>query len=87
MSVSSLSLPTATPHAQVLVAADTAGRVLEVVLALEAAWAREGLPYPVMLAGPLAGRALAAVGSLVEWMADALQRAFEFDRRNPFDLK
>lgn len=68
-------------------AADTAGRVLEVVLALEAGWGRGGLPYPVAVAGPLAGRALAAVGSLVEWMADALQRAFEFDRRNPFDLR
>lgn len=66
---------------------DAAGRVLELVLALEDAWAADRLPYPLVVVGASAAAALEAAGSQVEWMADDVQRSFETRHSNPFDLR
>lgn len=47
--IRSQSCQVCTSHEQVLIATDAAGRVLELLLALERAWAGGRLPYPLAL--------------------------------------
>lgn len=74
-------------NGRVLIAMDAVGRILELVLALEAAWAADQLPYAVIVVGALSAAALLAAGSQVEWMSDGLQRSFETNHKNPFNFR
>jgi cleavage and polyadenylation specificity factor subunit 2 len=71
----------------VLLPVDAAGRLLELALLLERAWERGGLPYALVLLGPMGRNVLAFAGSQLEWMADGLARALESARTNPFALR
>lgn len=68
---------------QVLIATDAAGRVLELLLALERAWGGGRMPYPLALLGGAARQAVETAKSQLQWLADGLQRAFEGERDNP----
>ncbi len=66
---------------------DTAGRVLELLLLLEEAWASGGLRYPLLLLSAVAPTTLRFARSQLEWMSDSMARAFESRRDNPFHLR
>ena len=56
----------------VLIPAPTAGRATEVLLALDAAWSANRLPYPLALASAVAASTLEFTRSRVEWMGEGI---------------
>jgi len=71
----------------VLVPVDAAGRVLELLLVLEAAWAAGRPGYGLALLSPVAFNALEFAKSQLEWMAEGLTHALESRKANPFALR
>eukprot|EP00897_Mesotaenium_endlicherianum_P003275 jgi/Mesen1/2976/ME000176S02016 len=71
----------------VLLPVDSAGRVFELLLLVEQQWAQQKLPYAVALLTTVAESTLDFAKSSLEWMSDAIAKAFEQSRHNPFDLK
>lgn len=71
----------------VLVPVDAAGRVLELLLVLEAAWAAQRPGYALALLSPVAFNALEFAKSQLEWMAEGLTHALESRKANPFALR
>jgi cleavage and polyadenylation specificity factor subunit 2 len=71
----------------VLIPVDAAGRVLELVLVLERAWGEGRYSYPVAFVGPMARTTLEFAQSSLEWMNEALARAFGSSKDNPFALR
>ncbi len=71
----------------VLVPVDAAGRVLELLLVLEAAWAAMRLSYGLALLSPVAFNALEFAKSQLEWMAEGLTHSLEARKTNPFALR
>ncbi|XP_071079968.1 cleavage and polyadenylation specificity factor subunit 2-like [Haliotis cracherodii] len=74
----------------VLVAVDTAGRMLELAQLLDQMWrsAESGLsPYSLALLNNVSFNVVEFAKSQVEWMSDKIMRAFEDNRSNPFQFK
>ena len=67
----------------VLVPAPTAGRALDLIVGLDAAWTARRLPYPLALASPVAFSALEFARSQLEWTGAVLSSAFDAGRDNP----
>ena len=67
----------------VLIPVPTAGRALEVTLALDAAWAAGRYPYPLALASPVAFAVLEAARSQLEWAGASVASSFDAGRDNP----
>ncbi|CAG2100502.1 unnamed protein product [Medioppia subpectinata] len=74
----------------VLIAVDTAGRVLELAHMLEQWWRNQEsglMTYPLVLLNNFSYNVIEFAKSLVEWMSDKLMRSFEGQRNNPFQFK
>lgn len=74
----------------VLIAVDTAGRVLELAHMLEQLWrnAESGLrAYTLALLNNMAYNVNEFAKSQIEWMSDKLMKSFEGARNNPFSYK
>ncbi|BFZ11972.1 hypothetical protein BsWGS_15011 [Bradybaena similaris] len=74
----------------VLVAVDTAGRMLELVQLMDQMWrsTESGLTaYSLALLNNVSFNVVEFAKSQVEWMSDKVMRAFEDNRNNPFQLK
>lgn len=71
----------------VLIPVDAAGRLLELLLILEEAWATKSLPYPLVLLSPVAHTTLRFTRSQLEWMNESVVKLFGSKRGNPFSLK
>ncbi|RUS90562.1 hypothetical protein EGW08_001650 [Elysia chlorotica] len=74
----------------VLVAVDTAGRMLELAQLMDQMWrnSESGLTaYSLALLNNVSFNVVEFAKSQVEWMSDKLMRAFEGQRNNPFQLK
>lgn len=74
----------------VLVAVDTAGRMLELVQLLDQMWrtTESGLsPYSLALLNNVSFNVVEFAKSQVEWMSDKILRSFEENRNNPYNLK
>lgn len=66
---------------------DAAGRVLELLLVLEAAWAAARPGYGLALLSPVAFNALEFAKSQLEWMAEGLTHSLERSKANPFAMR
>uniref|UniRef100_H2M7W9 Cleavage and polyadenylation specificity factor subunit 2 n=1 Tax=Oryzias latipes TaxID=8090 RepID=H2M7W9_ORYLA len=74
----------------VLIAVDTAGRVLELAQLLDQIWRTKdaGLgTYPLALLNNVSYNVVEFSKSQVEWMSDKLMRCFEDKRNNPFQFR
>ncbi|GFO32279.1 cleavage and polyadenylation specificity factor subunit 2-like [Plakobranchus ocellatus] len=74
----------------VLVAVDTAGRMLELAQLMDQMWrnSESGLTaYSLALLNNVSFNVVEFAKSQVEWMSDKLMRTFEGQRNNPFQLK
>uniref|UniRef100_UPI00358E8751 cleavage and polyadenylation specificity factor subunit 2 n=1 Tax=Myxine glutinosa TaxID=7769 RepID=UPI00358E8751 len=74
----------------VLIAVDTAGRVLELAQLLDQIWRTKdaGLAaYSLALLNNVSYNVVEFSKSLVEWMSDKLMRCFEDKRNNPFQFR
>lgn len=74
----------------VLIAVDTAGRMLELVQLLDQMWrtTESGLsPYSLALLNNVSFNVVEFAKSQVEWMSDKILRSFEENRNNPYNLK
>ncbi|KAJ8309380.1 hypothetical protein KUTeg_014254 [Tegillarca granosa] len=74
----------------VLVAVDTAGRMLELAQLLDQMWrtSESGLsPYSLALLNNVSFNVVEFAKSQIEWMSDKIMRAFEENRNNPFHFK
>uniref|UniRef100_A0A672GF25 Cleavage and polyadenylation specificity factor subunit 2 n=1 Tax=Salarias fasciatus TaxID=181472 RepID=A0A672GF25_SALFA len=74
----------------VLIAVDTAGRVLELAQLLDQIWRTKdaGLgAYPLALLNNVSYNVVEFSKSQVEWMSDKLMRCFEDKRNNPFQFR
>lgn len=85
--VLSLVVATLRSGGNVLLPVDTAGRCLELLLALERHWAQHKLPYPVALLNNVSSNTVDFASRLVEWMSTAITKQFDTMRANPFDFK
>lgn len=71
----------------VLIPADTAGRVFEICLLLEQHWQRFRLPFAIALMNPVAFSTVEFAKSQLEWMNQEISDAFGKTRSNPFDFR
>ncbi|XP_060532873.1 probable cleavage and polyadenylation specificity factor subunit 2 [Cylas formicarius] len=74
----------------VLIAVDTAGRVLELAHMLDQLWRNKEsglLAYSLALLSNVAYNVVEFAKSQIEWMSDKLMRSFEGARNNPFQFK
>ncbi|XP_047136980.1 cleavage and polyadenylation specificity factor subunit 2 isoform X1 [Hydra vulgaris] len=74
----------------VLLAVDTAGRILELMQLLDQMWSAKesGLSvYSLALLNNVSYNVVEFAKSQVEWMSDRMMKSFEVDRRNPFAFK
>lgn len=74
----------------VLVAVDTAGRVLELAHMLDQLWRNKEsglLAYSLALLNNVSYNVVEFAKSQIEWMSDKLMRSFEGARNNPFQFK
>ncbi|XP_075221606.1 cleavage and polyadenylation specificity factor subunit 2 [Lycorma delicatula] len=74
----------------VLVAVDTAGRVLELAHMLDQLWRNKDsglLAYSLALLNNVSYNVVEFAKSQIEWMSDKLMRSFEGARNNPFQFK
>eukprot|EP00040_Diaphanoeca_grandis_P026591 m.149321 g.149321 ORF g.149321 m.149321 type:complete len:741 (+) comp30650_c0_seq1:204-2426(+) len=71
----------------VLIAADTAGRVLELLQTLEHVWSKSDqlAVYKLIFLNNMAGNVAEAAKTLIEFTSKEMQRAFE-TQQNPFNL-
>lgn len=83
-------LQTMRSDGNVLVAVDTAGRMLELAQLLDQMWrtSESGLsPYSLALLNNVSFNVVEFAKSQIEWMSDKIMRAFEENRNNPFHFK
>ena len=74
----------------VLIAVDTAGRMLEIAHMLEQLWSNKesGLrAYNLVLLNNVAYNVIEFAKSQIEWMSDKLMKSFEGTRSNPFTFR
>ncbi|KAI2797545.1 cleavage and polyadenylation specificity factor subunit 2 [Blomia tropicalis] len=82
-------LETTRSGGNVLLAIDTAGRVLELAHMLEQVWRNEQgfQAYSLVLLNNFSYNVIEYAKSFVEWMSDKLMRSFEGQRNNPFAFR
>lgn len=83
-------LQTLRSNGNVLVAVDTAGRVLELAHMLDQLWRNKDsglLAYSLALLNNVSYNVVEFAKSQIEWMSDKLMRTFEGARNNPFQFK
>lgn len=83
-------LKTLRRNGNILIAVDTAGRVLELSQLLDQMWrnAESGLcAYSIALLNNVSYNVVEFAKSQVEWMSDKIMRMFEETRNNPFTFK
>ncbi|XP_066244891.1 probable cleavage and polyadenylation specificity factor subunit 2 [Euwallacea similis] len=83
-------LQTLRSNGNVLIAVDTAGRVLELAHMLDQLWRNKDsglLTYSLALISNVAYNVVEFAKSQIEWMSDKLMRSFEGARNNPFQFK
>jgi len=74
----------------VLIAVDTAGRVLELAHMLDQLWRTPDsglMAYSLALLNTISYNVIEFAKSQVEWMSDKIMRSFEGQRNNPFQFK
>ncbi|XP_071961785.1 cleavage and polyadenylation specificity factor subunit 2-like [Antedon mediterranea] len=74
----------------VLIAVDTAGRVVELSLLLDQLWHKQesGLgTYSLAMLNNVSYNVVEFAKSMMEWMSDKVMRSFEDQRNNPFQFK
>ncbi|CAB3385908.1 Hypothetical predicted protein [Cloeon dipterum] len=74
----------------VLIAVDTAGRVLEISHMLDQLWRNKEsglMAYSVVLLNNVSYNVVEFAKSQIEWMSDKLMKTFEGARNNPFQFK
>lgn len=77
-------------NGNVLIAVDTAGRVLELAHMLDQLWRNKEsglLAYSLALLNNVSYNVVEFAKSQIEWMSDKLMRSFEGARNNPFQFK
>jgi cleavage and polyadenylation specificity factor subunit 2 len=77
-------------NGNVLIAVDTAGRVLELSQLLDQMWRHEELgfgAYSIALLNNVSYNVVEFAKSQVEWMSEKLMRLFEDSRSNPFQFQ
>lgn len=83
-------LQTLRNNGNVLVAVDTAGRVLELAHMLDQLWRNKEsglIAYSLALLNNVSYNVVEFAKSQIEWMSDKLMRSFEGARNNPFQFK
>lgn len=83
-------LQTLRNNGNVLLAVDTAGRVLELAHMLDQLWRNKEsglLAYSLALLNNVSYNVVEFAKSQIEWMSDKLMRSFEGARNNPFQFK
>jgi cleavage and polyadenylation specificity factor subunit 2 len=88
--ISANILQTLRNNGNVLVAVDTAGRVLELAHMLDQLWRNKEsglLAYSLALLNNVSYNVVEFAKSQIEWMSDKLMRSFEGARNNPFQFK
>lgn len=83
-------LKTMRADGNVMIAVDTAGRMLELAQLLDQMWrsSESGLtPYSLALLNNVSFNVVEFAKSQVEWMSDKIMRAFEDNRSNPYHFK
>ncbi|KAG8232889.1 hypothetical protein J437_LFUL004759 [Ladona fulva] len=83
-------LQTLRNNGNVLVAVDTAGRVLELAHMLDQLWRNKDsglLAYSLALLNNVSYNVVEFAKSQIEWMSDKLMRTFEGARNNPFQFR
>ncbi|KAK2191744.1 hypothetical protein NP493_46g01093 [Ridgeia piscesae] len=83
-------LQTMRNNGNVLVAVDTAGRVLELAQLLDQMWRTQEsglMAYSLALLNNVSYNVIEFAKSQVEWMSDKIMRSFEDRRNNPFQFK
>lgn len=74
----------------VLIAVDTAGRVLELAHMLDQLWQKHDsglMVYSLALLNNVSYNVVEFAKSQVEWMSDKIMRSFEIQRNNPFHFR
>ncbi|XP_022909761.1 probable cleavage and polyadenylation specificity factor subunit 2 [Onthophagus taurus] len=83
-------LQTLRNNGNVLIAVDTAGRVLELAHMLDQLWRNKDsglLAYSLALLNNVSYNVVEFAKSQIEWMSDKLMKSFEGARNNPFQFK
>ncbi|EDW24635.1 GL24248, partial [Drosophila persimilis] len=83
-------LQTVRNNGNVLIAADTAGRMLELAHMLDQLWKNKEsglMAYSLALLNNVSYNVVEFAKSQIEWMSDKLTKAFEGARNNPFQFK
>ncbi|KAK9729155.1 Zn-dependent metallo-hydrolase RNA specificity domain [Popillia japonica] len=83
-------LQTLRNNGNVLIAVDTAGRVLELAHMLDQLWRNKEsglLAYSLALLNNVSYNVVEFAKSQIEWMSDKLMKSFEGARNNPFQFK
>lgn len=83
-------LQTLRNNGNVLIAVDTAGRVLELAHMLDQLWKNQDsglMAYSLALFNNVSYNVVEFAKSQVEWMSDKIMRSFEGARNNPFQFK
>lgn len=83
-------LQTLRNNGNVLIAVDTAGRVLELAHMLDQLWRNKEsglLAYSLALINNVAYNVVEFAKSQIEWMSEKLMRSFEGARNNPFQFR
>ncbi|XP_024532304.1 cleavage and polyadenylation specificity factor subunit 2 isoform X1 [Selaginella moellendorffii] len=71
----------------VLLPVEPSGRVLEIILYLDQHWSQHRINVPLVFLTYVVGSVTDFVKSSLEWMNDAIGKAFEQNRENPFALR
>lgn len=83
-------LHTVRNNGNVLIAVDTAGRVLELGHMLDQVWKNKDtglIAYSLVLLNNVSYNVIEFAKSQIEWMSDNLMKSFEGARNNPFQFK
>lgn len=83
-------LQTLRNNGNVLIAVDTAGRVLELTHMLEQLWKNKDsglMAYSLALLSNVSYNVIEFAKSQIEWMSDKLMKSFEGARNNPFQFR
>ena len=70
-----------------LIPADTAGRLLELLLVLDAQWNRMQLRFTIVVLTTVAPSTLEVAKSQLEWMGQDISDQFHRTKTNPFEFR
>jgi len=71
----------------VLIPSDTAGRIFELLILLDAKWEQHGYPYRIAVLSNVAHRTVEFARGMLEWMTDAVHRRFDDTRHHPMKFQ